>query len=150
MPVIKYNWNFFAESNPIIVLVTTWGSFCQLNLWNCFFLNYRKVASRSTSRLVARPRIFWLLMKGKFDPCVLWPLAWDLWPLNSRPVYCSRLYGSFEHQYLGVSFGDFKEWNLFPSITSRCEGLEFALKICLGTCSVCEPLLAADWTYNIN
>ena len=57
-------------------------------------LIYHKVASRSTSRLVARPRIFWLLMKGKFDPCVLWPLAWDLWPLNSRPVYCSRLYGN--------------------------------------------------------
>ena len=32
-------------------------------------------------------------MKGKFDPYVLLPLAWDLWPLNSRPVYCSRLYG---------------------------------------------------------
>ena len=32
---------------------------------------YRKVASRSTSRLVARPRIFRLFMKGKFDPYVL-------------------------------------------------------------------------------
>ena len=62
---------------------------------------YRKVASRSTSRLVARPRIFWLLMKGKFDPYVLWSLAWDLWPLNSRPVYCSLLYGkSFLSQLL--------------------------------------------------
>ena len=60
---------------------------------NMHINTYRKVASRSTSRLVARPRIFWLLMKGKFDPYVLWPLAWDLWPLNSRPVYCSRLYG---------------------------------------------------------
>ena len=58
-----------------------------------FPLNYRKVASRSTSRLVARSRIFWLFMKGKFDPYVLWPLACDLWPLNSGPVYCSRLYG---------------------------------------------------------
>ena len=54
---------------------------------------YRKVASRSTSRLVARPRIFRLFMKGKFDPYVLWPLDLDLGPLNSRPVYCSRLYG---------------------------------------------------------
>ena len=34
-------------------------------------------------------------MKGKFDPCVLWPLACDLWPLNRRTVYCSRLYGNF-------------------------------------------------------
>ena len=42
---------------------------------------YRKVASRSTSRLVARPRIFRLFMKGKFDAYVLWPLAFDLWPL---------------------------------------------------------------------
>ena len=54
---------------------------------------YRKVASRSTSRLVARPGIFRLFMKGKFDPYVLWPLAFGLWPLNSRPVCCSRLYG---------------------------------------------------------
>ena len=45
---------------------------------------YRKVASSSTSRLVARPRIFWLLMKGKFDPYVLWPLAWDLWPCEKN------------------------------------------------------------------
>ena len=58
-----------------------------------FFFIYRKVASRSTSRLVARPGIFWLFMKGKFDPYVLWPLAFGLWPLNSRPVCCSRLYG---------------------------------------------------------
>ena len=55
---------------------------------------YRKVASRSTSRLVARPGIFRLFIKGKFDPYVLWPLAFGLWPLNSRPVYCSWLYGS--------------------------------------------------------
>ena len=32
---------------------------------------YRKVASRSTSRLVARPEIFRLFIKGKFDPYVL-------------------------------------------------------------------------------
>ena len=56
---------------------------------------YRKVASRSTSRLVAHPKVFRLFMKGKFDPYVLWPLALDLWPLNSRPVYCSRLYGNW-------------------------------------------------------
>ena len=47
---------------------------------NC--LDYRKVASRSTSWLVARPRIFRPFMKGKFDPyvlCDLWPLTIDLW-----------------------------------------------------------------------
>ena len=54
---------------------------------------YRKVASRSTSRLVARPGIFRLFIKGKFDPYVLWPLTFGPWPMNSRPVYCSRLYG---------------------------------------------------------
>ena len=32
---------------------------------------YRKVASRSTSWLVAHPRIFRLFMKGKFDSYVL-------------------------------------------------------------------------------
>ena len=32
---------------------------------------YRKVASRSTSRLVARSKVFRLFMKGKFDPYVL-------------------------------------------------------------------------------
>ena len=57
---------------------------------------YCKVASRSTSWLVARPGIFRLFVKGKFDPYVLWPLACDLWPLNSRPVYCSRLYGKLK------------------------------------------------------
>ena len=76
-------------SRPLLVVLLV----LYIILSGCFQLVYRKVASRSTSRLVARPRIFWLLMKGKFDPCVLWPLAWDLWPLNSRPVYCSRLYG---------------------------------------------------------
>ena len=32
---------------------------------------YSKVASRSTSWLVAHPRLFKLFMKGKFDPYVL-------------------------------------------------------------------------------
>ena len=32
---------------------------------------YSKVASRSPSWLVAHPEIFWLFMKGKFDPYVL-------------------------------------------------------------------------------
>ena len=33
----------------------------------CYTCNYRNVANRSMSRLVAPPRIFRLLMKGKFD-----------------------------------------------------------------------------------
>ena len=44
-----------------------------------YFLNvlltYRKVASSSMSWLVAHLRIFRMLMKGKFDAYVLWPLA---------------------------------------------------------------------------
>ena len=32
---------------------------------------YRKVANRSTSRLVARPKVFRFFMKGKFDLYVL-------------------------------------------------------------------------------
>ena len=36
---------------------------------------YRKVASRSTSWLVAHPRIIRLFLKGKFDSYVLWPLT---------------------------------------------------------------------------
>ena len=57
-------------------------SFDFSNVSNSGFSMYRKVASRSTSRLVARPRIFRLFMKGKFDAYVLWPLAFDLWPLT--------------------------------------------------------------------
>ena len=42
-------------------------------------------------------------MKGKFDPYVLWPLVFDLGPLNSRLVYCSRLYGIYLSGYaLGI------------------------------------------------
>ena len=48
-------------------------------------------------------------MKGKFDPYVLWPLALDLGPLNSRPVYCSRLYG-IHYEWIFVSQ---TSWSLF-------------------------------------
>ena len=62
--------------------------------WICTLVlfAYRKVASSRLSRLVAHPRIFRRLMKGKFDPYVLWPLAkkFQNW-INSRPFYCSRL-----------------------------------------------------------
>ena len=39
------------------------------------FHNYRKVASSKLSWLVAHPMVFRLLMKGKFDPYVLWHLT---------------------------------------------------------------------------
>ena len=39
-------------------------------------------------------RIFRLLMKGKFDAYVHWPLAIRV--QNSRPVYCLRLYGKLK------------------------------------------------------
>ena len=39
------------------------------------WLSYRKVASSRLPQLVAHLRIFRLLMKGKFDSYVLWPLA---------------------------------------------------------------------------
>ena len=42
------------------------------------------------SRLVAHFQISRRLMNGKFDAYVLWPKSSKL---NSRPVYCSRLYG---------------------------------------------------------
>ena len=38
---------------------------------------------------------FQTLYEGKSDAYVLWPLDFDLWPLNSRLVYCSRLYGIY-------------------------------------------------------
>ena len=40
-----------------------------------FSSNYRKVASSNTSRLEAHAGFFRLLMKGIFDPYVLWPSA---------------------------------------------------------------------------
>ena len=48
--------------------------FCKF-LWFLWSEIYRKVASSRLSRLVAHLRIFRLLMKGKFDAYVLWPLA---------------------------------------------------------------------------
>ena len=53
---------------------------------NILNLIYRKVTSRSTSRLVACQRIIRLFMKGKFDAYVLWNLAKKA-KLNSSPVH---------------------------------------------------------------
>ena len=49
--------------------------------------------SRSTSWLVACPRIFRLFTKRKFNPSVLWQLGQKSPKLNSRLVYCLQLYG---------------------------------------------------------
>ena len=46
----------------------------KLLFWN-LCCTFPKVAWRSTSRLLACPRIFRLFMKGKFDSYVLWPLS---------------------------------------------------------------------------
>ena len=48
------------------------------------------VASSSLSRSVAHFQIFRRLMKGKFDA---YDFGQKVPKLNSRPVYCSRLYG---------------------------------------------------------
>ena len=77
-----------------------------INLKVNLTIMYCKVASSRLSRLVAHPRIFIRRIKGKFDPYVLWPLAFGLWPLNSRPVYCSRLYGIYF-----LRFGDLKKFH---------------------------------------
>ena len=53
----------------------TWKLFSQGFQIRDYFLTYRKVASSRLSRLVAHFWIFRLLMKGKFDAHVLWPLA---------------------------------------------------------------------------
>ena len=62
---------------------------------------YRKVTSSRLSWLVAHPRIFKWLMKGKFDPYVRH--SPKVPKLNSRPVYCSRLYGTYLIESSGVS-----------------------------------------------
>ena len=52
-------------------------------------LRYHKVASSRLSWLVAHSSTFRMFMKGKFHTYQKFP------KLNSRPVYCSWLYGSY-------------------------------------------------------
>ena len=52
-------------------------------------INYRKVASSRLSQLVAHFWIFRLFMKEKF-----YAFGPKSLKLNSRPVYCSRLYSN--------------------------------------------------------
>ena len=56
---------------------------------------YHKVANRGTSRLVATQRIYWLLMKGKFNAYLLWTFGEKLIFWNSSPVYCLQLYSIY-------------------------------------------------------
>ena len=89
-PPKKNNYRGLIRVILIPKLIMSWPQICKyirfvatnVDLQNpiyCPKLNYRKVASWSTSRLVARPGIFRLFMKGKFDPYALWPFAYDLW-----------------------------------------------------------------------
>ena len=58
-------------------MIPSWENhFGKIPTWSLiYFLNYRKVVSSRLSRLVAHTRIFRRLMKGKFYPYVMWPLA---------------------------------------------------------------------------
>ena len=53
-------------TQPFYILSST-----EISLWK----SWHKVANRSTSWLVAHPRIFRLFMKWKFDAYVVWPFA---------------------------------------------------------------------------
>ena len=59
--------------------------------FECYISKYCKVASRSTSWLVAHPRIFRLFMRGKFDGHVPWTYGQRGSKLNISPFYCSQL-----------------------------------------------------------
>ena len=61
---------------------------------------YCRVMSRSTSRLVAHPRIFRLFIKVKFDAYICTVNFGAKGPkLNSSLVYCLQLYGTY---YVGL------------------------------------------------
>ena len=54
----------------------------------CYYtLTYHKVASRSTSWLVAHPSIFRMFMKGKFDAYVLWPAVSSVSSYNAYDLF---------------------------------------------------------------
>ena len=89
----------------VMVKMANWRHFCghlaqpkDINGSNYFTLAYGKVASRNRSRLCSStPKIFRLFrMKGKFDACVLWPLAKKVKNWIVARVYCSRLYGNLK------------------------------------------------------
>ena len=80
------------------------------------FLEYHKVTSSRLSQLAAHARIFRLFMKGKFDA-----FGQKSSKLNSRPVYCLRLYSIYE------------VWNFLQnSVTGHCRLCPEILLNCRG------------------
>ena len=53
-------------------------------------------------------------MKGKIDTYVLWPLSQKSPKLNSRPVYCSRLYGIWSYKFWTI-----RQWKWLSHCTAR-------------------------------
>ena len=90
----KYYIHCVGVILPIMIKTTTWKKEYSFIIWylNLLYLYmYLKVSSSRLSRLGAHLRIFKQFMKRKIDAYVLWHLAKRV--QNSRPVYCSRLYG---------------------------------------------------------
>ena len=63
----RFFGHLYRRHSIYIRTVSSYSLFSALLNW----FNYRKVASRSTSRLVAHPSIFRMFMKEKFDAYVL-------------------------------------------------------------------------------
>ena len=61
---------------------------------------YRKVSSSRLSWSIALSKIFRRLVKGKFDACVLWPLAKKFW--NWVHERTSMFIPKLEHMYFKV------------------------------------------------
>ena len=90
--LIWFNWSEWILVNHAVV--SKMARFHQLK----YISTYPKVASSSMSRLVAHFQIFRRLMKGKFDAYVVCVTFGQKVPkLNSRPVYCSQLYGTLNN-----------------------------------------------------
>ena len=66
--LVELRIQYKKTTSRIVMNVKTSPKNTQFDVHN---LMYRKVASRSTSRLIAPPRIFRLFMKGKLDAYVL-------------------------------------------------------------------------------
>ena len=81
---------------------STWGPEIDLSLLCNDFFDYHKVRA-VTCQLVAHFWFFRLFMKGKFDAYVSGTFGQKSSKLNSRPVYCLRLY-STDRQYCGWIF----------------------------------------------
>ena len=88
--ILKPAWNFYLDFVMLWISFFYKVSLYHLESWLCFlerqkvtlmvFIKpnlhkYRKVVSSNTSRLEAHAGFFKLLMKGIFDPYVLWPFV---------------------------------------------------------------------------